>query len=125
MKEKKLLTEIMQNFVGGKLPVKVVVPPVRTSISRWELSDKKILRKTYMFLSFEERNAFLYTLLQQDAQPGVRPAKTTVEDLQVTVELGAKSGILLDLDKQRAKMTDSLWRDVVSAIGGRSLDETD
>lgn len=121
MKEKKLLTEIMHQFIGNKQPIKVSEPVLRSSVSRWELTPEKTLQKTYEFLSLEERNAFIYTLLQQDEQIGVRPSKTTIDGLMVKVELGTKSGLLIDLDKQRAKMMDSLWKDVVYSIGGRKF----
>lgn len=119
MSEKRLLTEIMHQFIGDKQPVKVSEPPLRSSVSRWELTDEKILRKTYEFLSMEERNAFMYTLLQQDDQPGVRPSRTTVDGLTIKVELGTRAGLIIDLDKQRARMMDALWKDVVYSVGGR------
>ena len=121
MSEKKFLTEIKQQFVGGKPPITVSEPPLRSSVSRWELTDEKILRKTYEFLSMDERNAFMYTLLQQDDQIGVRPSRTTVDGLTVKVELGTNAGLIIDLDKQRAKMLDALWRDVVYSVGGRKF----
>lgn len=121
MSDKKLLTEIMSTFVGERMPVTVTEPSVRTSPERWELTDEKILRKRYEFLSMDERNGFLYTLFQQDAQCGSRPARTTVDGLFVTVELGTNGGLLIDLDKHRAKMMDALWRDVVYSIGGRKF----
>lgn len=121
MSEKKLLTEIMNAYMGVKLPVNVSAPPVRSSRGHWELTDEKILRKTYEFSTMEERNAFLYTCFQQDSQSGARHSRTTIDGFMVKVELGTQGGLLIDLDKQRAKMMDSLWRDVVYCVGGKKL----
>ena len=120
MSEKKLLSEIMSGYVGNKMPIKASEPPLRPS-SRWEITEDKVLEKTYVFLSLEERNAFLYTLLQQDGQVGARHCRTTVDGFKVKVELGSKDGFVPDLDKQRAKMMDALWKDVVYSIGGRKF----
>jgi hypothetical protein len=122
MSEKKLLTEIMCHYVGvgEKMPVRISngEVPVRTGTSRWELTPEKVLKKSYTFITLDERNAFLYTLLQQDGQAGARHCRTTVDAMTVTVELGV-NGLIIDLDKQRAKMMDALWRDVVYSISGR------
>lgn len=122
MNDRKLLTEIMRSYVGAneKMPIHASEPVVRTG-ARWELTDEKILRKTYTFSSLEERNAFLYTHLQQDGMHGVRHCRSTVDGMNVKVELGTDGGLLLDLDKERAKMLDALWRDVVYSIGGRQF----
>lgn len=105
---------------------------------RWETvttggaGRSQFLRKVFVFDTYDERNGFLFDLLETELR-AQKCASVLTEDLRVTVKLQTKNmQAVSDLDKELAAYLDGLYRDVrfsagdcIAGIGARPEDHTD
>lgn len=83
-------------------------------MDRWALEDRKRLRKLYTFKTTNERNQFVFLLLQYE-EVKMHHAEMLIDHNSVLLRLCTKDiDSLTDLDKEYAKCADILYKDVVS-----------
>ncbi len=103
---------VPSNFGPVHVNSKINIPII--PINRWQLEDKKQLRKCYKFDSNNEKNLFVSQLLQYESTVDkhaieIKITKDCVELLVGTTDLQT----LTDLDKDYCKMADNIFKDVV------------
>jgi len=81
-------------------------------VDRWQCVDKKSLRKLFRFKTTEQRNQFIFQLLQFEElvqhHADLIVSKDTVDLCVWTKDMGT----VTDLDKDYAKQADVIFKDV-------------
>ena len=125
----KQLTRLHEEFLDkarrpmtfGSLPVSPRASDVPViPVNKW-VKDGKTLVKTYNFRLQEQRNDFVKQLLDHEVEVG-HNADISITEGGVSIRLQTKDiGEVTELDKEYAKWTDELYRDVVysAAHGGK------
>jgi pterin-4a-carbinolamine dehydratase len=117
MKTQKTLGKLMEGYLtkpNSNAPVNVSVRELPIMpLNRWQLEDKRKLRKRYSFETISQRNHFMTQLLQYEGE------KNHFADLAVTNEyvevcIYTKNiEAITELDKEYAKFVDILYKDVM------------
>ena len=109
------LEKARQPMTFGRLPVSPQTSEVPViPVDKWKKVESPTrLRKTFKFMSQEDRNEFVRELLtyEDDTQHN---ATITVDEGEVTLDVRTKDvDQITELDKEYAKHADALYRDVV------------
>lgn len=117
-----ILTEMHEDFINAsrvrlpsvtKLPVnpKQAAQPV-IPVDRWVKSANALV-KTFTFRLKRQRNDFVEEVMKREVEVGHGP-KAAIDDLSVTLTLQTRDvERVTELDKEFAKWSDELFRDVV------------
>ncbi len=82
-------------------------------MNRWFLEDKKRLRKCFLFRTTQQRNLFVYQMLEYENYSNHHAIEMMIGEKTVELLVGTKSmEMLTDLDKEYAKNADILFKDV-------------
>lgn len=122
----KSLVEINKRFLERAMPVSVpssvpIIPVVNNqdtaviAVEKWHAkNDPKRLCKTFRFRLFEQKRAFVVSLLNYEAEVSHSAAiKINVDD-SVSIEVWTKDvEVISELDKEYAKYCDVLYKDIV------------
>jgi pterin-4a-carbinolamine dehydratase len=83
--------------------------------SKWEYSDdKSLIRKLYEFRTTDMRNRFVSQLLEYETSIG-HFADITINQDSVKLEVQSENRVT-NLDKEYARWSDSLYRDIVYEV---------
>lgn len=99
----------------GKLPISAREPDAPlVAMNRWEKCDDGSITKTYTFKRKEDRNPFLYALLEYEEEVG-HNANITVAGDSVNVRLITHDiDQVTELDKEYASYADTAYKDIVT-----------
>lgn len=99
----------------GKLPISAREPDAPlVAMNRWEKCDDTSITKTYTFKRKEDRNPFLYALLEYEEEVGHNASITIVGD-SVNVRLITHDiDQVTELDKEYASYADAAYKDIVT-----------
>lgn len=117
------LSSLHENFIDkarrpmdfGRLPIKPIEGNIAiVPVDKWVfLKDPQRLKKTYKFLSIDNRNDFVIDLLDYEKSSG-HNATIKIQDDSVELVLSTKNlDQVTELDKEYAKFADELFKDIV------------